>query len=204
MEIKRLVAIIWKRIWLFFGIIITISVSTAIFTFTQTPIYETEVRFIVSPSNILLNDIGNLRSAVTSLDTPVVANTYAEISQSPSIVGKAWKQLGISPQTGYEVNSSVLQETTIVTIVVSGPDPELSHQLANAISDQALSYVRGLTTVYDLTLLDPSTLPGRPSKPNNLFNLVLGFTIGIMAAVLTTIMAEYLISPIENAATDRS
>ena len=202
MEIKRFIMIIWRWLWLFLGVIITVFVSTAIFTFIQNPVYETEVRFIVSPSSIFLNDIGDLRSAVTSLDTPVVANTYAEISQSPSILEKAWEQLGIDPQLGYDVNSTVLQETTIVTILVSGPDPKLTQQLANAISDQTLAYVRGLTTVYDLTLLDPANLPKKTSEPNILFNLVLGLTIGLITAVLAAIMAEYLTYP-EEVATDQ-
>ena len=187
--------VLWKWWRLFIGAFLTVFISTVVFTFTQTPIYETSVRLIVSPSSILmsdLSDLNDLRSAVTALSAPVVTNTYAEISQSPSTVEKAWKQLEIRPQKTYHVISTVLQETTIVNITVSGPDPKLSRDLANAITDQTMMYVEGLTTVYNLTLLDPAVIPELPSKPTYLLNLVLGFIIGLMTGVLLAVMAEYL------------
>jgi capsular polysaccharide biosynthesis protein len=68
----------------------------------------------------------------------------------------------------------------------------LSRDLANAITDQTMIYVEGLTTVYNLTLLDPAVISELPSKPTYLLNLVLGFIIGLMAGVLLAVMAEYL------------
>jgi len=192
MEFKRFTMIMWKWWWLFSGAFIIVFVSTVIFTFAQTPIYETDVRLIVNPSNVLMSNPSDLRSAVTALSAPVVANTYAEISQSPSIVDEAWTRLNMSPQIGYQVNSTVLQETTIVVIIVSGPDPKLIQSLANAIKDETIKYVEGLPTVYALTLLDSATIPESPSKPAYQFNLVLGLAIGLMAGVLLAIMAEYL------------
>jgi len=192
MEIKKISMLLWKWRWLFLGTMVTFFVSTAIFTFAQNPIYETNVRLIVSPSNVFMTDLNNLRSAMTALSAPVVANTYAEIAQSPSIIEKAWKQLNIAPKKGYEVNTSVLQETTIVVINVSGPNPEIVKKLATAISDETLKYIESLVTVYDLALLDPATTPNSPSKPTYLYNLVLGLVVGLMAGVLFAIMAEYL------------
>ncbi|MBK8784312.1 MAG: hypothetical protein IPO22_21535 [Anaerolineales bacterium] len=192
MEIKRFLMILWKWRWLFSGTLITLFVSTAIFTYAQIPVYETDVRLIVSPSSIFMTDLNNLRSAVTALSAPVVANTYAEISQSPNVIEKAWKQLSIDPKSGYVVNSTVLQETTILIINVSGPNPEIVQKLAAAVADETLKYIEGLITVYDLALLDPASLPGSPTSPNYYFNLVLGFAVGILAGVLFAIMAEYL------------
>jgi capsular polysaccharide biosynthesis protein len=192
MELKRAMMVLWKRWRLFLVAFLTVFISTVVFTYTQTPIYETNVRLIVSPSSILMADLNDLRSAVTALSAPVVTNTYAEISQSPSIVEKAWEQLNIKPQKPYKVISTVLQETTIVNITVSGPDPKLAHDLANAITDQTMMYVEGLTTVYNLTLLDPAVIPELPSKPTYLLNLVLGLIIGLMTGVLLAVMAEYL------------
>ena len=93
MEIKRFLMILWKWRWLFSGTLITLFVSTAIFTYAQIPVYETDVRLIVSPSSIFMTDLNNLRSAVTALSAPVVANTYAEISQSPNVIEKAMQQV---------------------------------------------------------------------------------------------------------------
>jgi capsular polysaccharide biosynthesis protein len=202
MELKRAMMVLWKWWRLFIGAFLTVFISTVVFTFTQTPIYETSVRLIVSPSSVLMADLNDLRSAVTALSAPVVTNTYAEISQSPSTVEKAWKLLDIRPQKTYHVISTVLQETTIVNITVSGPDPKLTRDLANAITDQTMMYVEGLTTVYNLTLLDPAVTPELPSKPTYLLNLVLGIIIGLMTGVMLAFMAEYLTASADNRANE--
>lgn len=195
MELKRGMKVLWRWKWLFLlAFIITVG-STVLFTFTQVPMYESNVRLIVSPSSSLTADLNDLRSAVTALSAPVVANTYAEISQSASIVEKAWRQLNVRPQISYDVVSTVIQETTIVEITVSGPNPKVSQSLANAITDQTIKYVEGLTTVYNLTLLDPAVAPVLPSRPNYQFNLAMGIILGLMAGVLLAFMAEYLTVP---------
>jgi len=129
---------------------------------------------------------------MTALSTPVVANTYAEISQSPTIVDRAWARLGILPAKRYQVSSSVLQETTIVIINVSGPDPDIVKILAEAITSETFLYIDELTTVYDLTLLDSAYLPEDATKPTYFFNLVFGLVVGVVAALLFAITAEYL------------
>jgi len=201
MELKRAMMILWKRKWLFFIVLLLAFVATATFTYTQIPTYETTIRLIVSPASTEITDFNDLRSAVTSLSAPVVANTYAEISQSSSIVEKAWQQLNSSPQKQYVVTSTVLQETTIVVIKVSGPNPNVVQELGTAITNETIRYVDGLTTVYNLTLLDPAVVPDVPTKPNYQFNLALGLIIGLMAGILLAFMAEYVSAPVAEKST---
>ena len=197
MEIRNFLMTIWKWKWLFLASIVIVFGATMAFTYLQLPIYETNVRLIVSPSSAMMSnsDLNDLRSAVTALSAPVVANTYAEISQSSSVKQKAWQQLATNPRLEYKVSSSVLQETTVVVITVSGPDRKLITELANAIADQTISYVNGLTTVYNLTPLDYAAIPALPVKPTYLLNLVLGLAIGLLTGVLFATMAEYLATP---------
>lgn len=201
MELKRALTVLWKRKWLFFIILLSAFVATAVFTYTQVPTYETTIRLIVSPANTELTDFNDLRSAVTSLSAPVVANTYAEIAQSSSIVGKSWQQLNSSPRKDYSVTSTVLQETTIVVIKITGPDPNVVQELGTAVTDETIKYVNGLTTVYNLTLLDPAVVPDSPTAPNYQFNLALGLLIGLMAGILLAFMAEYVSAPMPEKAT---
>jgi capsular polysaccharide biosynthesis protein len=196
MELKRALIILWKRKWLFFVALLIAFVSTAVFTYTRTPTYETTVRLIVSPASTEVTDFNDLRSAVTSLSAPVVANTYAEIAQSSSTVAKAWQTLNSTPQKQYAVTSTVLQETTIVAIKVSGPNPNVVQELGTAVTNETINYVNGLTTVYNLTLLDPAVTPDFPTTPNYQFNLALGLLTGLMAGILLAFMAEYVSTPV--------
>src|SRR5262245_27923476 len=197
MELKRYLMILWNWWWLVLVALITVIISTIIFTYTQTPEYEATVRLVVSPSALTLTDLSELRATTIALDKPIVANTYAEIGQSPTIINSAWTQLGLSRQKEYKVESSVLPETSIVMITITGPDPVMVEQFANAITEQTLAQVGKLYEVYDLTLLDPPSLPTTPSSPNRQLNLVLGVVLGVGFGLLSAFLAEYLQTPIE-------
>ena len=196
MELKRYLSVLWQWWWLGLVTFIATVLATLLFTYSQTPQYESETKMVVSPNSIIATDLGELRAAVTSLDKPIVANTYAEIAQSSSIVQAVKRQLGIVGNRDYEVSSSVLQETTIIQIAVTGPDPVIVQQLATQVALQTLEYVAGLYEVYDLTLLDPAALPTEPSSPNIKLNIVVGIAVAIGLAAIFAFLAEYMKAPI--------
>jgi diguanylate cyclase (GGDEF)-like protein len=197
MELKRYLMILWNWWWLALVVLITVVISTIAFTYTRLPRYETSVRLVVSPSPITATDLRELRETITGLDKPIVANTYAEIGQSPSTIKAAWSQLGLSPLQNYEVRASVLQETSIVIVTISGSNPVLVQRLADAVTDQTLAHVAELYEVYDLTLLDPASVPIIPTSPNTRLNLALGVLLGLTSGVLSAFLAEYLKTPVE-------
>jgi diguanylate cyclase (GGDEF)-like protein len=189
--------ILWDWWWLVLVTLITVIISTIIFTYTRVPVYETNVRLVVSPSATNVTSLSELRAATIALDKPIVANTYAEIGQSPAIVNAAWEQLGLKRQKGYTIRATVLPLTSLVIITVDGPDPALVQQLANAVTDQTLGRVSKLYEVYDLSVLDPASLPSAPSSPNTQLNLVLGVVLGLGLGILAAFLAEYLKTPMQ-------
>jgi len=197
MELKRYLQIILNWWWLVLVAMITVMISTIIFTYISIPQYESVVRLVVSPSALTLTDLSELRATTTALDKPIVANTYAEIGQSPTIIDAAWTQLGLTLDKDYEVISSVLPETSIVMIMVTGPDPVLVQQLATTVTDQTLIQVAKLYEVYDLTLLDPAALPTRPVTPNKPLNFAVGGALALAFGIMAAFLAEYLKTPME-------
>lgn len=197
MELKRSLLILWNWWWLVLVAAITVIVSTIVFTYTRIPQYETTVRLVVSPSALTLTSLSELRATTTALDKPIVANTYAEIGQSPTIINAAWAQLGLNRQKDYAVSSSVLPETSIIVLTVSGPDPALVQQLATAITEQTLIQVTKLYEVYDLILLDPAVLPTRPVIPNTPLNFGVGAVLALVFGIIAAFLAEYLKTPVE-------
>ncbi len=190
--------VLWQWWWLVSIAFITVIISTIIFTYTRKPEYKTTARLIVSPAtNIITTDLYELQSSITRLDKPNVANTYAEVAQSSSIVQTAWEQLGIPPQDDFEIEGTVLQQTNIIVITVTGPDPALVERLATVISDQTINYVSNLYEIYGLILLDPATFPNQPEGANEEFNLILGAILGLGAGVVCAFLADYLKIPLE-------
>jgi capsular polysaccharide biosynthesis protein len=176
---------------------IVVFVSVVIFTFTQQEVYESQVRLIVDPSSVVSTDIRELREAVIDLDRPIVVNTYAEIAQSPAVFETSWSQLNMEQDPAYEVKTSVLQETSIMEITVSGPNPILAQQLAIQVTNQTFSFIEELDTIYELTLLDEASLDFKPVTPNKPLNISLGIIIGLGIGVVFAFAGEYLEAPLQ-------
>jgi capsular polysaccharide biosynthesis protein len=96
----------------------------------------------------------------------------------------------------FEVNGSVLYNTNIIVITVTGPDPALVQQLAIAISEQTIDYVTRLYEIYDLKPLDAAELPEDPVSPSLPLNLILGSVLGLGAGVFFAFLTEYLRAPV--------
>jgi diguanylate cyclase (GGDEF)-like protein len=203
MEVKRYIVIVLRRWWLVLIASIVVFAATAVFTFSRPPQYEVKVRLIVSPTAGISVDLDRQRASLGTLsDKPTIVNTYAEITQSPHIVRSAYEQLSIPPdqQEDLAVKGSVLHNTNILVITVTGSDPVLVHQLAETVSQLVLDYVAELYEVYDLKLLDPAILPEEPIGPDTKLNLAIGVVLGLGLGVLSAFLAEYLKAPMAQVA----
>jgi diguanylate cyclase (GGDEF)-like protein len=198
MELKHYLMIIWRRWWLVLIALVTAIIGSIVFTYMRPLQYQATVRLIVSPAKGTVVDLNEVRASLAALDKPVIANTYAEIAQSPSIIQAAWDKLGIPPakQPSFTISALVLQKTSILAITVTGPDPAQVQQLATTISELTLNYVSGLYEAYDLKLLDPATFPLTPINFDEKLNLALGVVLGLGAGVLLAFLAEYLQTPL--------
>lgn len=205
MELKRYLSILLRRWWLILIIFVATIAATVAFTYTCPRRYKTTVRLVVSPAKEATADIADQRASLGTLK-PVIANTYAEIAQSPTILEKAWGQMETTSaqergfKKKFEVEASVLYDTNILVITVAGPVPVLVQQLATAVTECTLDYVIGLYEIYDLKLLDPATLPDEPISPNVKLNLALGVVLGLGAGGLFAFLVEYLKTPLDQIA----
>jgi diguanylate cyclase (GGDEF)-like protein len=198
MELKRYLMIIWRWWWLVTIALVAAIIGSVVFTYLRPLQYQTAVRLIVSPAKGTTVDLNEVRASLSMLDKPVIANTYAEIAQSASIVQGAFDKLGIptARRSSFTINASVLQKTGILDITVTGPDPAQVQQVAATISELTMTYVTGLYEAYDLKLLDPATLPLAPTNLDEKLNLALGVVLGLGAGILLAFLAEYLQTPL--------
>lgn len=195
MEVRQYFWILWKWWWMVAIVAIVVIVSTIVFTFSQAPLYESDLRLIVHPSDVVTTDLRELRSAISDLEAPIVTNTYAEIIQSDTIEDQAWHALGFATDKNYKIKSAVLQETTLIEITVTGTDPEMVYLLTNQVAEETLAYVKNLKTIYEITLLDPARVSDTPVSPNVKLNLVIGVVVGIGLGFFMASFVEYLQVP---------
>ncbi len=175
----------WWLLALTVGIALVVSLA---FMLTSTPSYQTSARFIVSP-NVLESDRDAINS-LEALDRRSVVATYAEVLQSNRIFSAAQDGLDVEPGEleGYEVTAVVLPEASVLELMVKGPDPEMTAQLANSMGEEAIAYVSALYPIHQFNFLDeapvPETAAGPPALQNVIISVILGLGLGVMLIIL--------------------
>lgn len=165
------------------------ALAAYIFTASAAPRYRVSARLVISPDVTIVDEQDLLRSLDT-LDRGSVIATYAEILNSGSISESARRSAGISSAAlqDYQINAFTLPETNVLGLTVTGPDPSVALELAEAIMTEGSAYIKELYPVFLVSTLDAPTRPIRPIGPNPLRNvsvaLLLGIALGGALAVL--------------------
>jgi capsular polysaccharide biosynthesis protein len=199
MEIKLYFRMLQKNWWLILLTAMTaLTVSLAI-SYAAVPQYRSIARFIIIPSSTLTSGADVVRSLDT-LDRRSVVATYAEVMNSSRILAGSADFLGLNASEiikDYSIQAVDLPDSSVLELTVSGPNPSLTAQLANAIGLQSITFTRSLNLIYELNFLDtaiPAELPFSPEPlRDGLVALVLGTALGGFLAVVS----EQIRVPIE-------
>lgn len=198
METRLYFQMLQRGWWLILlAALVAVSASLGL-SYLATPQYQATASFIITPSATLT--VG--RDVVNSLDTldrrSIVA-TFAEVMNSRRIVTDAAASVGVDETMleDYEILAVVLPESSVLELDISGPDPKLAADLANAIGAQAITFSRGFNQVYDLNFLDTAVVPEDPFSPQPLRDAGLALLLGAAAGALLVILSEQIRIPLE-------
>lgn len=199
MEIKLYFRMLQKNWWfVLLTALLALTTSLAI-SYVSIPQYNSVARFIIVPSASLTEGADVVRSLDT-LDRRSVVATYAEVMNSSRIFESASEFIGANPLAlvkDYTVQAVDLPDSSVLELTVTGPDPVLAAQLANAIGYQSISFTRGLNLIYELNFLDTAVPAELPFSPVPLRDGVVAMAIGVMAGVLLAVLGEQIRVPID-------
>lgn len=199
MELKLYLQILLKRWWIILAAFVFTLIPTLLFVNSQPWMYETETTFVIRPrAGFAVNDEETVKALDTISRRVEINTTFAEVTSSSLIKGRAIERLDMTPQErkGLKVNGNVIAGTNILKITVQGPDPIIVRDFANAVSLETLEYVRNLYDVFELEPLDGAELPDDPVSPNKALNLALGGSLGLFLGIGLVFLVEYLKEPI--------
>jgi uncharacterized protein involved in exopolysaccharide biosynthesis len=139
-DLREMLAILLDR-WLLILVITVIAVILgAIFSYMVDPVYESKAELIVEQQQSGINEeiFGSLRKSDS------LANRM-EIIKSPLVLNKSVEILEESGETETrfkdgQVKTNSLNETDIIQISVTGPDPEIARKSAQAVAEAYLTY----------------------------------------------------------------
>lgn len=170
-----------------------------VYSYYTTPLYRAEALLVVSPgAKILAAQEQTVVNSLLALDRRSIAATYAEILISDRILSETAEelQINLTELETYSRSAVALPEANVLEFKVEGPDPETAAMVANTVSQNAIEYISKLYVIFDISLLDPATIPDEPFKPtpvrDGLIATFLGGIFGIVLAILRSQLQEYI------------
>jgi diguanylate cyclase (GGDEF)-like protein len=91
-----------------------------------------------------------------------------------------------------------LPDSSVLELTVSGPNPQLTAQLANAIGFQSITFTRSLNSIYEMNLLDTAVPPEVPISPEPLRDGVVAVFLGLAVGAILAILSEQIRFPLES------
>jgi len=177
-----------KNGWWVVLLTVAAAVGAALLATTMaTPLYQATTRYVISPSLTAASpNYGDMVYGMDALSRQSTVATYVEIFRSERAADSAAEKVALQPEelAVYEISAVVLPETSVIHLAVTGPNPLMTQQLATAIGTEAVAYIRNLSAVYEIHLLDVAKMPGEPVSPNILRTTILAAILGLIVGLL--------------------
>lgn len=181
-NIFNLLKKLWKKKFLITFVAIAFATAGLFYSlFIVTPQYTSSTRiYVITPNN-----------SITEQDLQAgsfLANDYKEIITSTDVLEKVISSEKLnypSSQLLQKITVSILKDTRVISISVEDANPKMSQKLANSVREAAVSKIKAVTQVENITTLEKGNLPKAPSSPNIKKNVLIGFIVG---AGLSTIV----------------
>lgn len=181
-NIFNLLKKLWKKKFLITFVAIAFATAGLFYSlFIVTPQYTSSTRiYVITPNN-----------SITAQDLQAgsfLANDYKEFITSTDVLEKVISSEKLnypSSQLLQKITVSILKDTRVISISVEDANPKMSQKLANSVREAAVSKIKAVIQVEDITTLEKGNLPKAPSSPNIKKNVLIGFIVG---AGLSTIV----------------
>lgn len=129
----------------------------------------------LSTSENIINDFCHL---VTT--TPVLDRVAERIGRSTALVKTC------------SIRVSKIEDTRIVKVTVTSADPNLAYAVCDALTGVACEYGEEYLNTNEISTVEYPQLPTSPSGPQRMRNTVLGFALGLAAAIGISLLVELL------------
>lgn len=183
MNIKRLLTLMKKRVWLIFVITILFSMLATLYSvyFTK-PLYESSSRMIVNANPELMTTLMVMIKEPSFLENVV---DEMDLNRTPEELSK-------------QISASSIGGSAIVKISVFDTDPKLAAQIADTTAIVFKQQIPTLLGFSDINILSKAKINSFPINENHVRNIMLGFLGGLIAGVGLIFLLDLLDNTIKS------
>ncbi len=129
----------------------------------------------------------------TSLSTSqMIANDVARLFTSDRIRRETLEATGLSSLSDYRISVESSTNTRVITLRVTGPDPQSAAAVANTMADKVSDIAREVMGVDAVNVLDTAQVPQYPSGPRRAMYVIVSGLAGLFAAIAIVVLIDML------------
>ncbi|MEE8721694.1 MAG: Wzz/FepE/Etk N-terminal domain-containing protein [Eggerthellaceae bacterium] len=130
----------------------------------------------LNASQMLTNDVAKLLKGDQRL--------VAQVSQDTGVPSSGTSLAGYKVQVTNETNSRV------ISLSVTGSDPQKAAAIANAMTKDVSEIAQEVMGIEAVNQIDQASAPASPSGPNRPLYILVGFLVGLFAAMVIVVVAD--------------
>lgn len=183
MDIRELLAAVWRRKLLAFLVLLVELGATAAFLTMAPRVYESTATVSASPSQEALRSTGNLTTLQASIARLVTTGNVLDVARtriSPAPSLATMKE---------SVSGTLVTGTVLIRITARHTDPALAARIANAVAAE-LPLHDPSDKVFTFQTVDDARQPTAPVSPNVRLIVVIGAVLGVALAVTAALLQD--------------
>ena len=194
MTLVELLELLKKRWQLVVALPLIFALIAGAWAITRPDVYTaTTTMYVLSKQA----DSTDITSAELSASQQLT-NDIANIVKSSRVRRQVAEQTGLESLSGYSLNVSNTTNSRVVTLTVTGRDPQMAADVANAFVSSVSEIAQEVMGVEAVNSVDEATVPVSPSGPKRMRYVAVGLAGGLFAAVALVVLLDLFDTCIRN------
>lgn len=136
------------------------------------------------------SNASNLSQDLTA--SQMITADVAKLLQSDRITNQTGRQVGVPQLKGYKVDVSSETTSRVITLSVTGKDPQTAAKIANGMVKNVSNLAQKVMKVEAVNSIDQATAPTRPSGPKRALYVAVAALAGLFAAIVIVVVGDML------------
>jgi capsular polysaccharide biosynthesis protein len=193
LELRELIRIIRKRLWLIVLVTIIATVTSGLVSFfILTPVYQASTEILVNQAQT--EGLFNQADIRTNLE---LMNTYSVVMTSPRILDIVIEEYTLNKsyeQLKNQIKINSVKNSQVMSITVTDPNYGQAVTIANAVAktfQREIITLMNIDNVHIMAEANEMVVP-RQIKPRPNLNMAIAFVLGLMASIFLVFLLEFL------------
>lgn len=186
MTLLELLHLLRKHLKLVIALPIVFAIACGVVTLFMPNQYTASTTMYVLSKNAD-NKSGNAYSDLTV--GQLLSNDVASIAKSAEVKSAVANSLGTS-LSSYDVKVDNSTTTRVITLSVTGPDPQAAANIANAYVQNISSTAQSVMDVQAVNVINAASAPTSPSGPKRPLYTLVALLVGLFLTVAIVVIAD--------------